>query len=52
MDTVMGFGLNILKNSEGLQVEGNEEFSLVTNSQDLVANMKNLGISMPFYYLI
>lgn len=44
----MDFGLNILKNSGGLQVEGNEEFSFATNFQDLVANMKTLGtISCP-----
>lgn len=46
MDTAMDFGLNILKNSEGLKVEENEEFSLVTNFQDLVTNMKTLGTSL------
>jgi len=50
MDTAMGFGLNILKNSEGLQVEGNEEFSLAARFGR--QREKHWHNFMPFYYLI
>ena len=49
MDTARDFGLNVLKNSEGLQVVGNKQFNLVTNFHDLVTNMNNF---MLFYNLI